>query len=159
MTTVARKNGIQTFEATSMQSHMDSIHSPHNTRKTIMNECMKSTKFQRGISLKGNLSVLSAKKQAKVKQMLWNRTLRRGAKKYSSMQYLYMYALGPTPKCILHISKKTFLLLVSNSRQKSHFWCHLTLIIASLLTVPWTFFLLYFSLCYWPRACYGALRF
>lgn len=27
----------------------------------------------------------------------------RGAKKY-----LYMYALGPTPKCMLHISKKLF---------------------------------------------------
>ena len=36
MTTVARKKGTQTLEETSMQSHMDSIHSPHSTRKTIM---------------------------------------------------------------------------------------------------------------------------
>ena len=71
MTTVARKNGIQTFEATSMQSHMDSIHSPHNTRKTIMKLCMKSTKFQRGISLDGNLSVLSAKIQYQYIHNVW----------------------------------------------------------------------------------------
>jgi len=31
------------------QSHMDSIHSPHRTRKTIMNEWRKSSKFQRGL--------------------------------------------------------------------------------------------------------------
>ncbi len=35
MTTVARKKGTQTLEATTMQSHMDSIHSPQRTLKTI----------------------------------------------------------------------------------------------------------------------------
>ena len=59
MTTVARKNGTQTLLATHMQSHMDSIHSPHSTRKTIMKLCMKSVKFQRGITLFGNRSMLS----------------------------------------------------------------------------------------------------
>ncbi len=63
MTTVARKKGTQTLEATTMQSHMDSIHSPQRTLKTIMKLCMKSTKFQRGSSLDGNLSVLSGKKE------------------------------------------------------------------------------------------------
>ena len=59
MTTVAKKNGMQTFEATSIQSHIDSIHSPHNTRKTIMKLCMKSVKFHRGISFHGKRSTLS----------------------------------------------------------------------------------------------------
>ena len=59
MTTVAKKKGMQTLEATNIQSHIDSIHSPHKTRKTIMKLCMKSTKFQRGISLDGKRSVLS----------------------------------------------------------------------------------------------------
>ena len=63
MTTVAKKNGMQTFEATSIQSHIDSIHSPHNTRKTIMKLCMKSVKFHRGISFHGKRSTLSWKKR------------------------------------------------------------------------------------------------
>ena len=61
MTTVARKKGTQTLLATSMQSHMDSIHSPHSTRKTIMKLCMKSMKLQRGMIPKWNLSTLSEK--------------------------------------------------------------------------------------------------
>lgn len=56
MTTVARKKGTQAAPATSMQSHMDSIHSPHSTRKTIMKECMKSSKFQRGTAPSKNLN-------------------------------------------------------------------------------------------------------
>lgn len=59
ITTVARKNGMHETSPTSIQSHIDSIHSPHRTRNTIMNECMKSVKFQRGISPSGNRSVLS----------------------------------------------------------------------------------------------------
>lgn len=59
MTTVARKNGIHDTSPTSMQSHMDSIHSPHSTRNTIMNECMKSVKFQRGISPSGKRNTRS----------------------------------------------------------------------------------------------------
>ena len=51
MMTVAMKKGMQVGSPTSRQSHMTSIHSPHSTRKIIMNECMKSVKFQRGISL------------------------------------------------------------------------------------------------------------
>ena len=61
ITTVARKKGTQTYDATHMQTHMDSIHSPHKTRNTIMKLCIKSTKFQRGISLFKNLSMLSEK--------------------------------------------------------------------------------------------------
>ena len=34
--TVAMKYGIQAFPETKIQSHMDSIHSPHRTRKTII---------------------------------------------------------------------------------------------------------------------------
>jgi len=63
MTTVARKNGTQTLEETHMQSHIDSIHSPQRTRKTIMKLCMKSTKFHLGISLAGKRSTLSARKK------------------------------------------------------------------------------------------------
>ena len=59
ITTVARKNGMQVESPTSIQSHMDSIHSPHRTRNTIMKECMKSMKCQRGSSLSGNRSTLS----------------------------------------------------------------------------------------------------
>lgn len=59
MTTVAKKNGMHVESPTSMQSHMDSIHSPHSTRNTIMNECIKSVKFQRGSSLSGKRSTLS----------------------------------------------------------------------------------------------------
>ena len=62
ITTVARKKGTQTLDATHIQSHIDSIHSPHSTRKTIMKLCMKSVKFQRGIVLFGNLSMLSRNK-------------------------------------------------------------------------------------------------
>ncbi len=62
MTTVARKKGTQTLEATHMQTHMDSIHSPQSTRKTIMKLCMKSTKFHRGIIFLGSLSTLSEEK-------------------------------------------------------------------------------------------------
>ena len=61
ITTVARKNGTQTSEATHIQSHIDSIHSPHKTRNTIIKLCMKSTKFHRGKSLSGNRSLLSKK--------------------------------------------------------------------------------------------------
>ena len=50
MIIVKRKNGTQWKPEQCMQSHVDSIHSPHSTRKTIMKECMKSMKFQRGIS-------------------------------------------------------------------------------------------------------------
>lgn len=59
ITTVARKNGIHDTSPTNIQSHIDSIHSPHNTLKTIMNECMKSVKFHLGNSCSGNLSTLS----------------------------------------------------------------------------------------------------
>ena len=92
MTTVARKKGTQTFEATHlwnslkirvsiwglqwmnyhfslnwkfvssnthMQPHIDSIHSPQRTRKTIMKLCMKSVKFHLGIIFWGNRSTLS----------------------------------------------------------------------------------------------------
>jgi hypothetical protein len=61
ITTVARKNGMQDTSPTYMQSHILSIHSPHNTRNTIINECMKSVKFHRGISASLNLCTLSAK--------------------------------------------------------------------------------------------------
>ena len=46
-----------------MQSHIDSIHSPQRTRKTIMKLCMKSVKFQRGIIFCGNRSTLSETRQ------------------------------------------------------------------------------------------------
>ena len=59
MTTVARKKGTQTLEATHIQSHIDSIHSPQRTRNTIMKLCMKSMKFHRGIVFKGKRSTLS----------------------------------------------------------------------------------------------------
>lgn len=63
MTTVARKNGMQVESPTSIQSHMDSTHSPQRTRNTIMNECMKSRKCQRGSSLFWNRSTLSISTQ------------------------------------------------------------------------------------------------
>jgi len=63
ITTVAKKNGIQDQSPTSIQSHMDSIHSPHNTRNTIINECIKSVKFHLGSSLPGKRSTLSANKK------------------------------------------------------------------------------------------------
>lgn len=59
ITTVARKKGIQDTSPTYIQSHIDSIHSPQSTRNTIMKECMKSVKFQRGNSPSGNRSFLS----------------------------------------------------------------------------------------------------
>lgn len=59
MTTVARKNGMHDTSPTNIQSHIDSIHSPHNTRKTIMKLCIKSVKFHRGSSPPGNRSTLS----------------------------------------------------------------------------------------------------
>lgn len=61
ITTVAKKNGMQEASPTSMQSHIDSIHSPHKTRNTIINECMKSVKFHLGSSPSGNLLTLSKK--------------------------------------------------------------------------------------------------
>jgi len=70
MTTVAKKNGIQDQSPTSIQSHMDSIHSPHNTRNTIINECMKSVKFHLGISLSGKRSTLSAKEKPQFNALL-----------------------------------------------------------------------------------------
>ena len=48
MTTVARKNGTQVLSLTRRQSHIDSIHSPHSTRNTIIILCIKSVKFHRG---------------------------------------------------------------------------------------------------------------
>ena len=59
ITTVARKNGMHVESPTNMQSHIDSIHSPQRTRKTIINECIKSIKCHRGSSLSGNRSTLS----------------------------------------------------------------------------------------------------
>lgn len=59
ITTVARKNGIQDTSPTNIQSHIDSIHSPHSTLNTIINECMKSVKFHLGRSPSGNRSTLS----------------------------------------------------------------------------------------------------
>ena len=56
MIMVVRKNGTQWKPQQNMQSQVDcesqvdSIHSPHSTRNTIMNECRKSIKFQRGTS-------------------------------------------------------------------------------------------------------------
>jgi len=70
MTTVAKKNGIQDQSPTSIQSHMDSIHSPHKTRNTIINECMKSVKFHLGISLSGKRSTLSAKEKPQFNTLL-----------------------------------------------------------------------------------------
>lgn len=61
MTTVARKNGIHDTSPTNIQSHIDSIHSPHSTRNTIINECIKSVKFHRGISPSGNKNTRSKK--------------------------------------------------------------------------------------------------
>lgn len=61
MTTVAKKNGIHVGSPTSKQSHMDSIHSPHNTRNTIMNECKKSVKFHLGSSWSLNKCIFSVK--------------------------------------------------------------------------------------------------
>ena len=49
MTTLAKKKGTQGAPATSMHPHIDSTHSPHKTRKTIIKECIKSLKFHRGI--------------------------------------------------------------------------------------------------------------
>ena len=54
ITTVARKKGTQAPPVTSIQSHMDSIHSPHKTLNIIINEWPKSVKFQRGSSPPGN---------------------------------------------------------------------------------------------------------
>ena len=48
--TVARKYGTHGGPDTKMQSHMDSIHSPHKTLNTIMKLCMKSVKFHLGMS-------------------------------------------------------------------------------------------------------------
>jgi len=59
MTTVAKKNGIQETSPTYIQSHMDSIHSPHRTRNTIIKLCMKSVKFHRGRSPSGKRSLWS----------------------------------------------------------------------------------------------------
>lgn len=70
MTTVAKKNGMQDQSPTSIQSHMDSIHSPHNTRNTIINECMKSVKFHLGISWSGKRSTLSAKEKPQLNTLL-----------------------------------------------------------------------------------------
>lgn len=56
MTTVAKKKGIHDTSPTSMQSHMLSIHSPHNTLNTIMKLCMKSVKFHLGRSPSGKRS-------------------------------------------------------------------------------------------------------
>jgi len=44
--TVPRDHGSRDTQIT---WHMDSIHSPHRTRKTIINEWRKSSKFQRGL--------------------------------------------------------------------------------------------------------------
>ena len=60
MTTVARKKGTQMDPLTLRQSHMDSIHSPHSTRNTIIILCMKSVKFQRGTSFETNICFFSA---------------------------------------------------------------------------------------------------
>lgn len=57
--TVARKKGTHDASPTSMQSHMDSIHSPHSTLKMIMKECQKSVKFHRGSSCPGKSITLS----------------------------------------------------------------------------------------------------
>ena len=64
MTTVARKNGTHDQDPTHIQSHILSIHSPHNTLNTIINECIKSVKFHLGnwpSGISGNLSMLSKK--------------------------------------------------------------------------------------------------
>ena len=55
------KSGIFLWKSidTHMQSHIDSIHSPQRTRKTIMKLCMKSVKFHLGIIFWGNRSTLS----------------------------------------------------------------------------------------------------
>ena len=50
ITNVSRKKGMHILPLHHIQSHIDSIHSPHSTRKTIMNECKKSIKCQRGCS-------------------------------------------------------------------------------------------------------------
>lgn len=60
ITTVAKKKGMHDTSPTSIQSHIDSIHSPHNTRNTIINECIKSVKFHLGRSLSGKRSTLSS---------------------------------------------------------------------------------------------------
>ena len=48
--TIRRKYGTHAFPATQRQSHIDSIHSPHRTRNTIIKLCKKSVKFHRGSS-------------------------------------------------------------------------------------------------------------
>lgn len=59
ITTVAKKNGMHDTSPTNIQSHIDSIHSPHSTRNTIINECIKSVKFHRGISPSWNRNTRS----------------------------------------------------------------------------------------------------
>lgn len=44
---------------TSIQSNNDSIHSPHNERKTIINAWRVSVKFQRGMTLPANRSTFT----------------------------------------------------------------------------------------------------
>lgn len=63
MTTVAKKKGMQETSPTYIQSHIDSIHSPHKTRNTIMKECMKSVKFHLGNSPPGKRSTWSDNKE------------------------------------------------------------------------------------------------
>lgn len=50
MTYVSRKNGTHAGPLELVQDHMDSIHSPHNTRKIIIKECRKSMKLHLGMS-------------------------------------------------------------------------------------------------------------
>lgn len=63
MTTVAKKKGMQETSPTYIQSHIDSIHSPHKTRNTIIKECMKSVKFHLGNSPPGKRSTWSGNKE------------------------------------------------------------------------------------------------
>lgn len=59
MIMVNKKNGTQAYPDTFIHIHMDSIHSPHKTRNTIMNECKKVLKPHLGSSPSSNSSLIS----------------------------------------------------------------------------------------------------
>ena len=72
MTTVARKKGTHEKSPTSIQSHILSIHSPHNTRNTIINEWKKSVKFHLGScpsGLSGNFVTFSENKLKTIRKI------------------------------------------------------------------------------------------
>ena len=59
MIMVSKKNGTHRYCCPiRMQFHIDSIHSPHRTRNTIINACKKFLKFHLGILPTGKEFVL-----------------------------------------------------------------------------------------------------